>query len=283
MLTSPEIASIGGAKPAQLKNALGVEFSALRTSILPGLLAASSRNLRHGAETVRLADVGSVFRSDGDTEFGVAQHEHLVLVVTGDRETHWSLPQRALDLYDLLGDVRVLGNTSVLPRPDGVPGVWTSNLVDIVIGGQPIGVAGQVDPDLAGVFDIERDVYAAEIDLRAVQEAVGRYTPVGAYPTVRRDLAMIVDESVTAAEIIASITKAAPKEFRGAEVFDVFRDDQHVGAGRKSVAVAMRFSSDERTLVDEEVESSVAAIIAALEQRVGAKIRGASVEEGGDQ
>lgn len=281
VLTSPELASAGGAAPAHLKNALGVEFSALRTSILPGLLAAASRNLRHGVDTVRLSDIGSVFDLDATAELGVRQRETLCLLVTGDRETHWSLPQRALDLYDLLGDVGIVASVATEPRPDGLPGMWTPNLVELRQGDRVVGLAGQLDPQLAAAFDVERAVYAAEIDLRLVSQTTARYQPVGQYPSVRRDLAMIVDEAVTAAAIIDSIASAAPGTFRGAEVFDVYRHDQHVGVGKKSVAVAMRFQHDERTLVDDEVDASVAEIIRALHRDVAARVRGAesTVEE----
>ena len=277
VLTSPEISSFGGEDPVVLKNALGKEFSALRTSILPGLVGVASRNLRHGADAVRVLDVGSTFHIQSSSEFGVDQQEHLVVLVCGRRESHWSLSERGLDLFDLLGDLSALGNVSFAPHVDRITGLWSKNTVSVRVNETVVGTAGQVHPNLAKAFDVDVPIFAAEIDVRRIPIQQPTYTPVGQFPSVRRDLAMIVDEGVTAGEIINVITKAASEFFQGAEVFDVFRDAEHVGENKKSVAVAMIFRSNERTLVDEEVDASMMEIIAATTKHLGAHVRGNDV------
>ena len=277
VLTSPELSSFGGEEPALLKNALGKEFSALRTSILPGLVGVASRNLRHGADAVRVFDIGSTFHLQNTSEFGIDQREHLVVLVCGRREQHWSLSDRSLDLFDMLGDLAVLGAVHFAPLVDRTSGLWTENAVSVMVNGTVVGVAGEVHPNLAKAFDVEVPVFAAEIDVRAIPIEQQTYVPVAQYPSVQRDLAMIVEEGVTAGEIISVITKAASDTFQGAQVFDVFRDNEHVGENKKSVAVAMVFRSNERTLVDDEVDASMKAIIKAAEKNLNAHVRGNDV------
>ena len=101
------------------------------------------------------------------------------------------------------------------------------------------------------------------------------YRAVGQYPTVERDLALIVSENVSALGLVEIVSKYANRDiYRGAEVFDVFRDEQHVGAGMKSMAVNITFRSDDRTLVDEEIDASIRAIIEASQRELGARVRG---------
>jgi phenylalanyl-tRNA synthetase beta chain len=151
------------------------------------------------------------------------------------------------------------------------------NTVDVFINGVKVGKAGELESALCKAFDLFA-AYAAEVDVRGILRAsitrVKKYVPVGQYPTVQRDLALIVDESVQAVSLVEVVGKNAGENYRGAEVFDVFRDEQHVGAGMKSVAVNITFRSDERTLVDEEIDASVRAIIDGAKRELGARVRG---------
>jgi phenylalanyl-tRNA synthetase beta chain len=279
VLTSPETAAIGNAAVITLKNALGTESSALRTSMIPGLLVSASRNLRHGAEHVRLMEIGQVFANDPAAELGVTQQERLVLLVAGTTGRHWSAPDREVDLYDVLGDLGVVDSIKVAAARGMADGVWSMNTVDVFVSDTLVGKAGQLEPMLTKAFDVDEAVYVVELDLRASLrvslERKSTYKPVGQYPTVKRDLAVIVDEQVSAASLIEVVSKSAGKDiYRSAEVFDVFRDEQHVGAGMKSMAVNITFRSDERTLVDEEIDASIRAIIEASQRELGARVRG---------
>lgn len=278
VLTSPETAAIGGGAVVTLKNALGSESSALRTSMIPGLLASASRNLRHGAGQVRLMEIGQVFVHAPAAELGVEQQERLTLVVAGTTGRHWSAPERALDLFDVLGDLGVVDSIQVAPTQGPADGVWSINTVDVFVNGVKVGKAGELEPAMLAAFDLST-AYAVELDVRGILRGslsrVRKYVPVGQYPTVQRDLALIVSEGVQAGSLIEVVSKHAGAIYRGAEVFDVFRDEQHVGAGMKSVAVNITFRSDERTLVDEEIDASIRSIIEAAKRELGARVRGA--------
>ena len=286
-LTSPEFGTV------KLKNALGLEYSALRSSVVPSLLSVASVNARNGMRSIRLCEIGKTYKGFMEESL------HLTLVVCGDSERHWSSSERALDLYDLLGDIGVIGQITLRTRElensrtreplsnDETPlftfhfSLFTSvNVVEIMAGSEVIGLAGQVDPSFAAGFGFEGAVYAAEISIDGIDKVQllanteRVYKKIGVYPAVRRDLALIVDEGVSAGELVDSIRKSAPAICREVEVFDVYRDEKHVGAGRKSVAVALTFRDDERTLVDEEVESFVRTIIGAATKELGAHVRG---------
>jgi phenylalanyl-tRNA synthetase beta chain len=293
VLTSPDLSALREASVVELHNALGLEFSTLRTSILPGLLAAVSRNLRHGAETVRLCEIGTVYhrqtnnehegtaRSTGsanDDHFGIVQQETLAVVIAGADDAHWSTADRLMDLYDLLGDLAVLGTVETRPaKPTGR--LFTSDTVDITTNGLSIGLAGQIQPSLASAFDIDGPVFGAELLIRNVFTPISPYRTISVFPSVRRDLALIVEEQVHAQLLIDVVKGASAENLRDVHVFDVYRDKEHVGVGKKSIALTLTFRSDERTLVDAEVEASIQAIIRATAEKVGAQIRGSSVQQ----
>ncbi|MBI2793171.1 MAG: phenylalanine--tRNA ligase subunit beta [Ignavibacteria bacterium] len=274
VLTSPENAELTGTGIVKVKNPLGVEFSALRTSLVPSLLTVASLNIRHDAGTIRLCEIGNVFTWNTN----VIQREHLAVLITGEYEQHWSAPERELDLFDLLGDVGILGPLAT--RPAKSQGIWSANTVEVLANAEVIGMAGLVDPEVAALFGIDAAVFAAEISLKeldavfAATQAQRVYNKIGQFPSVRRDLALIVDEEIPAGRIVSIIRAAAPATCRDVRVFDVYRDVESIGRGRKSVAVGLTFRSDVKTLIDEEIEDSLNVIIRAIEQELGALIRG---------
>ncbi|MBK7186864.1 MAG: phenylalanine--tRNA ligase subunit beta [Ignavibacteria bacterium] len=282
VLTGPD----EGADQVTLKNALGRDFSALRSSVIPSLLRVASRNLRHGQQTVRLMEIGSQFTKNTNTEFGVQQQEVLTLMLVGQTDPHWSDKPRTLDLYDLVGELHVLAPKiesipiDVSIRETGEAGprpYFTDNVVELRLGGVVIGYAGEVSPELAMKHDIERTVSAAVIDLRAVPIVQPKYRAVGQFPSVRRDLALIVQDDLSAGRIIDVVRTASPLLLRDVGVFDVYRD-KAMGEGMKSIGIGMTFRSDERTLVDADVDSAVESIINAAKQALGARVRGETVE-----
>jgi phenylalanyl-tRNA synthetase beta chain len=277
VLTGPDDhVSAGGSQHVALKNALGKEFSTLRTSLLPSLLRVVSRNLRHGQSTVRVFEVGSAFQRDAATELGVNQREVLTLCCAGSVEHHWSAPSRSMDLFDLLGDVAsILPMTTTRPVESAIAG-FSANVVEICVGSVVVGVAGEVDSALAKRSEVERAAYAAVIDLRAIAPQQRTFSPVGQFPTVRRDLALVVKEEITAGRILDVVRELNLPLLRSVGVFDVYRDAA-MGEGVKSIGIEMTFRSDERTLVDGDVDTAITSIIDATTKALGAHVRGASV------
>jgi phenylalanyl-tRNA synthetase beta chain len=181
-----------------------------------------------------------------------------------------------MDLFDLLGDVAsVLPMTTTRPVESAIAG-FSANVVEICVGSVVVGVAGEVDSTLAKRSEVERAAYAAVIDLRAIVPQQRTFSAVGQFPTVRRDLALVVKEDITAGRILDVVRELKLPLLRSVGVFDVYRDAA-MGEGVKSIGIEMTFRSDERTLVDSDVDTAMTSIIDATTKALGAHVRGASV------
>jgi len=137
-----------------------------------------------------------------------------------------------------------------------------------------IGYVGQLHPDLQREWDFA-DTYVAEVELAPLYEAADAniaYRPLPRFPAVERDLAVVADSGLTAAELTAAATAAAGEWLESVRVFDVYTGER-LGAGKKSVAMSLVFRHPDRTLTDEEANEAQARVLAALEQTFGAKLR----------
>jgi len=281
--TSPEMIDAVGHAAIRLKNPLGLEYSALRTSLIPNLVLVAGRNLRHGADTVRIVEQGKVMTAEATSDFGIREDERIGIVLAGAAEQHWSGATRNLDFYDVTGlvvdTVARAGLHDVVLQPDTAEitgSVWSDNRLAIMRGTERIGTVGQVEPGFVATADIDVAVFAAEWTVRTPLPAARTYNAVGAYPAVRRDVAFVVDDAVTAGDIMATVRQASTDLVRNIDVFDVYRDKTVIGEGKKSLGITITVRSDERTLVDADVDAIVSAIISSVQSRHHATIRGAA-------
>jgi phenylalanyl-tRNA synthetase beta chain len=144
----------------------------------------------------------------------------------------------------------------------------------IEVGGEAVGWIGEVHPLVAAGWDLRDTVAAFELDLDAVPEpATPIYREVSGFPDVREDLAVVVADTVTAAQVIDVVRRAGGPLLTNAEVFDVYRDADKLGAGNVSLAVRLTYTAPDRTLTDEEVAERRSAIAAALEEQLEGRIR----------
>ena len=280
--TSPDLIEAVGLPAVALKNPLGREYSMLRTSLVPHLLQVASRNQRHGAQTIRLIEQGKVMMQNETSDLGVTEEERLCVLIAGQAEHHWSSGTRVLDLYDLKGLVldafdRVgLRDVTLVPDTTEALGtMWSDNRLAIMRGTQRIGTAGQIEPSVVQQTEAEGNVYAAEWTIALTPATRPTYRPASVYPAVRRDVAFVVQDAVAAGDLVASARRAATELVRDIDIFDVFRDAKVLGEGRKSIGVAITLRSDERTLVDADVDAAVASIVTAVQSTFDATIRGA--------
>ena len=146
---------------------------------------------------------------------------------------------------------------------------------DITVSGKKIGWLGEIHPLVAAKYDAEERLLAAEIDLVALFETErGGYSfrPFSKYPSAERDLAVVVDASVPAGDMLDAVRRAKINDLTSADIFDVYRGAQ-VGEGKKSVALTFGFASPERTLTDDEIAAAMKKILSLLRREFGAKIR----------
>jgi phenylalanyl-tRNA synthetase beta chain len=156
----------------------------------------------------------------------------------------------------------------------GDPFLDPGRAATITIAGRSVGWLGEVHPLVAAQWDIEETVAAFELDLDAVPEPeTPRYRDVTSFPAVREDLAVVVPDTVSAAQVRQTVLAAGAPLLRDAQVFDVYRDPERVGEGRVSLALRLVYQAGDRTLTDEEVAERRAEIAEAIERELEGRIR----------
>jgi phenylalanyl-tRNA synthetase beta chain len=260
-----------------LANPLSADLSVMRTSLWSGLLSALRYNQNRQQPRVRVFEAGLVFRRGEGGE--IAQRRHLGGAVWGALlPEQWGADNRPVDIYDIKGDVEALLGLSgraqafsfqARANPTLHPGQSAVVLED----GEPIGWLGALHPTLEGRLDIAGPVYLFELALDALQRGrVPVYRPVSRFPAIRRDLAVVVEGSVAAAEVAAVVREAAGERLADLKLFDVYAG-KGIDPGRKSLALGLTLQDPSRTLTDTEVEEVIQRIVRRLAETVGATLR----------
>ena len=252
-----------------IRNPLGEDTSVMRTTLAPSMLYSLSGNLSHGTEAVRLFEIAPVFvKSDKPGELP-GEPQQLCVGLYGPGEDFYSLRDSVISLLYSFG-IR----PSVAAGADGYyhPG----RSATLSCGDTAICRLGEVHPDVAGNFSIEKRVYMAELSLDAIaacrNDAVS-LKPLPRFPNVSRDLAVVVDEGVGVGSMLDELTRAGGKLLESARLFDVYRNALQLGPNAKSVAFSLSFRASDRTLTDGEIAAQMDKILKALETRFDAKLR----------
>ncbi len=264
-------------RPLAIENPLQSQAASLRTTLLPGLLRNVAHNLNRGLQAVRLFEVGSVFHP------GPLERVRAAAVVAGlSPASHWSTGWREADLFDARGAAEALldamGDSRLRFASDRIaPGAALAGPA-IEADGRACGRVGEVDPSVLRRFDIDRPVFAFEMDLQAWLDAPAAsrtFRPLPRVPSVRRDLALVVPDRMTIDQLEDAMRRASPLPVAAIEVFDRYRG-KGVPPGHASVALQLVFQA-ERTLEAEAVQKAIEAIVAEAE-RQGARLRGTARE-----
>ena len=281
-MQQPKKAAMGGATPVRILNPQNQDMAALRTSLVPGLLETAARNHNAGNLTLRLFEIGHVFRIDDGPAPKLVQNyleeERLCLLLTGSSApVHWSSPGRDVDLFDMKGDIEFLLAKFALDKSRFISYSTSNGLTDNTLGieiqGSYAGYLGGISKEVRGLFGLERPVFVAEIGVEGFRRDIRKaYVPLPRYPKVKRDVAFTVDAGIPAASLEATIRESATELLQSVEVFDVYQGEQLPG-GKKSVAFTLEFMSLERTLTDAETEAAVGRVVAGVEKAHGAALR----------
>lgn len=265
-------------EPLRLANPLSEELAVMRTSLWPGLLRAMAHNRNRQEERIRLFELAKIFRPGDD---GLQQPVYLGGVSWGPAyPRHWDQPERPADFYDVKGDVEALlaltgrgGDYRFrkAEHPMLHPG-QSARIVDA--SDQPCGWLGALHPETAADLDVPRDVLLFELDTERLQPPVTPvFQAISRFPAIRRDLALIVDESVPAEAVEDVARRAGGKWLDKLIIFDVYRG-KNIDSGKKSLAIGLSLRDAERTLNDEEVDECVQEILQQLKKALGAELRG---------
>jgi phenylalanyl-tRNA synthetase beta chain len=262
-------------------NPLRAEESALRTRILPGLLRAVAYNRAHGLPDVGLFELGHVFLAPASkSELLPEERWHLAAVLAGSVRRQPVEPDRAVDPYDAVDVLhQTLDALEVAERRTEAaarPGFDPAHAGAVVVDGEEIGVVGEIDRQVLEALDLAPPVVGLEIDLDRLLRARRRdraFRPPSPYPPSSIDLAFVVPDHVAAADVAATLRAAAGDVLEDVRLFDVFRSDT-LGAGRKSLAFALRFRAPDHTLTDGEVGEIRRRCIDAVVREHDAELRG---------
>jgi phenylalanyl-tRNA synthetase beta chain len=285
-LTTPEREAPLGEPAAEyirLQNPISSERVVMRRTVLAGVLEVAAANLRH-AEDVRLFEVGAVYLPRAGEKLP-DEARRLALVLTGRRQPEfWAeagAERPALDFFDLKGIVAALAEDLHLPevayRKASAPYLHPGRAAELVVRGKAAGCFGQLHPRVAETFGLGGQVLlAGELDLDVLLAAVPerhRYVPVPRFPAALRDVAVIVEEAVPAERIEKEIRTAGGDLLRGVRLFDLYRGES-IPAGTKSLAYALTYQAEDRTLTDNVVDKAHKKIEDRLKHTLGARIRG---------
>ncbi|GAB2522147.1 phenylalanine--tRNA ligase subunit beta [Lysobacter humi (ex Lee et al. 2017)] len=260
-----------------LANPLSAELAVMRTSLLPGLVAAVGRNVARQQARVRLFEVGNVFHRaavDGEAPRHTRRIAGVACGPVGVEE--WGTRARPVGFHDVKGDLESLAVLAGA-RLEFVPSrrAWAhpGRSADVQVDGQVVGWIGQLHPRLQQALQLDADVIAFEVDLDAVQvRALPRAQALSRYPSVRRDLAFVVSEHTAWSTLEAAVRAAAGEALRDLVLFDVYQG-KGVETGFKSVAMGLILQEKTRTLTDRDVDAVVGDVVAALQREHGATIR----------
>lgn len=254
------------------------ERSTLRQSLIPHLVEAAAYNVARRIDSVALYEIGSVFL--GQTAEGLPfEEEHLALVLTGKwTDNAWQGEKKQVDFFVAKGIVEaVFAKLGLTERVSyvkaAVDGLHPGRTAHVLLDGEVVGLIGQLHPaeqKQAGV----KETYVAELDLLSILSASTEelvYTPVPRFPAMTRDIALELDRTMAAGEIVQIIKGAGTKLLKDVKVFDVYEGEK-MAPGKKSVAFSLTYFDAERTLTDEEVVAAHNKVLKALEE-AGAEIR----------
>jgi phenylalanyl-tRNA synthetase beta chain len=283
----------GNAQPIKLLNPIASQMGVMRSSLLGSLLQVLKFNLDRRAQRVRVFELGRVFLRDASvantdsTVEGFDQPMRIAGLACGPADVlQWGRKEQAIDFFDVKGDVEAL----LYPLkaefvPATHPTMHPGRCAQVLLAGRAIGFVGELHPQWRQSWELPQAPVLFELELDAVlQRVVPQFKAVPKHQSVERDLAVVVAESVTHAQLMAAIHSAVPEALlRDAVLFDVYRPKPVKGAdaapttglapGEKSLAVRLTLGSGEVTLTEADIDAAVQAVVAQLAAQTGARLR----------
>jgi phenylalanyl-tRNA synthetase beta chain len=276
----------GNANPIKLLNPIASQMSVMRSTLLGSLLNVVKFNVDRKASRVRVFEIGRVFHKDASvqntdtTVQGFDQPMHVAGIAFGSAAPlQWSTKEQAADFFDVKADVEALLAPAV-PQFEAAehPAMHPGRCAKVLVNGQAVGHVGELHPRWRQSWELTQAPVMFELSLDAVlHRDVPKSAGVAKFPNVERDIAVIVKDSVTHAQLMAAVHAAKTQGLlRNAVLFDVYRPKAESAAmamDEKSLAVRLTLNSDEATLNEAQIEGVVQAVLAELAAQVSARLR----------
>jgi phenylalanyl-tRNA synthetase beta chain len=274
-----------GCPALQLANPISAELSEMRVSLWVGLVQACRENLRRQQPRVRLFEIGKKFHvpvdERGAEQGGELQEiETLAGIATGARwPEQWGSPRDALDFYDVKADLQGIlaltgdGSSMRFEPADTLACLRPGRAARIYRGDSAVGWLGEIHPQVARAINLSGTAFLFELEINSAFNAnPPQFNKISKFPSVRRDLAIVIDESVPLAVLQENVTVSASGLLHELRVFDVYRGPS-VETGRKSVALGLILQDSSRTLTDVDADAVVTAVVRRLRDVLSATIR----------
>jgi phenylalanyl-tRNA synthetase beta chain len=276
----PEFLSLfNGIKPLRILNPLSKEGSVMRTNLVSGIIRNVVLNLNRQVQDIRIFETGKVYIP---RESGLPKEIRKIAVAAAGRRQVELWDKEEIDFFYLKGVLeRLLEAFSIAQKTrfEEAPQIrflHPGKSARVLVGDEEVGFLGELSPDFRERLGISKPVYLFEIDLEKLsdleKETKKKFTPLPKFPSVRRDIALIVDENLPVGEILGEIRKVESNLIEEVAVFDVFRGGS-IEKGKKSVAISIILRAADKTLTDEEANTVQVNILSRLQLALGAELR----------
>lgn len=269
--------SAGAKELVVLQNPLSAELNTLRPDLLHGLMQTAAHNVARQQRDLRLFENGRAYAVRNGVTL---EEERCALLLTGQHERErWRADDRVVELPDMKAEVELLmermGANNV--RFASMDHALLQDAVEVSVGHGPVGVVGTVRPEVGASFDLSRPIHYAELSYAPLVQLISAkrttYAEVPKFPTVRRDLSLLLDRSVGFDRLKEVAMSSERKLLRSVDLFDVYEGGK-LPAGKKSYALSFHLLDPTRTLTDDQVDKAMQRIRTAFEKELGAELRG---------
>ena len=262
----------GNTQAVALKNPIAAQMSVMRSTLWGGLVDVLSSNLNRKQARVRVFEMGRVFTK---TAQSLAQPMRLAILSYGAAvPEQWATKTREVDFFDLKGDLEALLWPAVARFEAAAhPALHPGQSARVLLGGKAIGWIGALHPKWVQQYALPQTPVLCEIDLEAALLCpLPKFAEIAKFPPVRRDLALIVGENITSAQMLEALRETAPEIVTELAIFDLY-SGKGIDSGKKSLAFRVLIQDTQKTLTDQEVETVITRLTQVLSDRFGAKLR----------
>jgi len=259
-----------------LSNPISSEMSVMRASIWPGLIAAASANAARQQDRIRFFEIGKTFHGSLDAPVEVVRVAGLIAGNVVDEQ--WAAAAQAVDFFDVKADVlAILGMAGEQSEFEFVVDehsvLQPGQTAKVMRNGEAVGIVGKLHPDAARKLNLDKGAFLFELDAeKSFSSEVPTAELISKFPIIRRDIAVVVKDEVTVADLIGAVEAAAPELVTSVRVFDIYRGPG-IEAGLKSVALGLILQETSRTLTDDDADTAMAVVLRKLEKEFAAVLR----------
>ena len=257
-----------------LKNPLTEDFAIMRTNMLAGMLETIKYNLRRQNDRIKLFETGNVFHQADS----IVENEKIIAICTGNRHVeHWGLSKDSIDFFDCKADCESLLETTKSDYrfvKSAHEFLHPGRQADVFLNDRIIGWIGQIHPETCRSIGIKKSVYAFELFMNAIKKtSLPVFEDVSKFPSVRRDIALLVDNAISYQQIRDTIQQELESFLKDVFVFDEYKDD-NLGKNKRSLAIGIVLQQNNSTFEDKEVDKLMTKMLSSLKEVLSIEIRG---------